>query len=158
MRPPAEVDNDAVRRVRTLARILDEAVRIPGTGIRVGLDALLGLLPVGGDLAGALLSGSAILIAARAGAPTTVLTRMVINVAIDAIVGSVPVLGDLFDVGWRANSKNAQLLESWMGQPEATTRASKGVVAAILIALLLLVAGGVAVSVLLFKALLGLLT
>ena len=152
MNAPAPIDSrDAVRRVRSLARLLDEAVRIPGTNVRVGLDALIGLLPVGGDLAGALLAGSAILIAQRAGAPASVLVRMAGNVAIDALVGSVPLLGDVFDVAFRANSRNARLLEEWFGTPVKTERASKGVVAGLVLALLLTIAGAVALSFVLFR-------
>lgn len=147
---------DAARRVRTLARVLDEAIRIPGTSRRVGLDALIGLLPVGGDFAGALLAGSGLVIAARAGAPSSVLVRMAGNVAIDALVGVVPLLGDLFDVAWRANSRNAELLEAWAGKPAETRRASAGVVIALGIALVLVVAGAVALSVGLFRVLVAL--
>jgi hypothetical protein len=146
-------DRPDVRRVRALARLLDEAVRIPGTNIRVGLDALIGLLPGGGDLVGALLSGSALLIAHRAGAPASVLGRMVANVALDALIGVVPVLGDLFDVAWKANSRNATLLEEWIARPTEARRASRGVVAGLVVLLVLVVAGAIALSVLVFRAL-----
>ena len=140
-----------------MARILDEAIRIPGTNLRIGVDALIGLLPVGGDLAGALLAGSAILFAQRAGAPTSVLVRMAGNVAIDALVGSVPLLGDVFDVAFRANSRNAKLLEDWLGTPVKAERASKGVVIGLGLLLLLIIAGAVAISIALVRLLANLL-
>lgn len=139
-----------------MARVLDEAITIPGTNVRIGLDALIGLLPVGGDLAGALLAGSALLVAARAGAPASVLTRMAGNIVVDALVGSVPVLGDLFDVAFRATSRNAKVLEEWMGEPVKTERASKAVIAGLVVLVLLAIAGGVALSVLLVRALVNL--
>ena len=142
--------------MRDLARVLDEAIRIPGTNIRIGLDALLGLLPGGGDIAGGLFSGLIILQAARAGAPTPVLGRMLANVAIDVVVGAIPILGDVFDVAWRANSRNVRLLESWRERPAPTKRASAITVGAILLALLLLVALAVWGSIALFGALLDL--
>lgn len=143
--------------MRDLARVLDEAVRIPGTNIRIGLDALLGLLPGGGDVAGGVFSGLIILQAARAGAPAPVLGRMLANVAIDVVVGAIPLLGDLFDVAWRANTRNVRLLESWRERPATTKRASALTVGAILLALLLLVGLAVWGSITLFGALLDLL-
>lgn len=112
-------------RARRLARLLDAAVRIPGTDIRLGLDALLGLLPVGGDVAGAILSAWIVLSAARLGAPPSVLLRMIANLAFDALVGVVPVVGDLADVGWRANLRNVRLLERHLEAPGAVARGSR---------------------------------
>lgn len=140
-------------RLRDLARLLDEAIRIPGTNIRIGLDALLGLLPGGGDVAGGLLSGLIILQAARDGAPATVLGRMLGNVALDVVAGAVPLLGDIFDVAWRANSRNIRLLQSWRERPVSTTRSSKVTVVVILLALVLLIALAVWGSIALFGAL-----
>ena len=130
---------ESTARLRDLARVMDEAIRIPGTNIRIGLDAVLGLLPGGGDVAGGVVSALIMLQAARAGAPTPVLARMLGNVVIDTVVGSIPLLGDLFDVAWRANTKNVRLLESWRERPSGTRRASKIAVAGFLAALVLLV-------------------
>jgi hypothetical protein len=143
----------ATGRLRDLARLLDEAVRIPGTNIRIGLDALLGLLPGGGDVAGGLFSGLIILQAGRAGAPTAILGRMLGNVLIDVIVGAIPLLGDVFDVAWRANSRNIRLLESWRERPVSTKRASTLAVGAILVTLLLVVVLAVWGSIAMFGAL-----
>ena len=145
-------------RLRDLARVLDEAIRIPGTNIRIGLDALLGLLPGGGDVAGGLFSAVIILQAARDGAPTAVLGRMLANVVIDVVLGAIPVLGDVFDVAWRANSRNVRLLDSWRERPAPTKRASAVAVGAILGALLVLIALALWGSIALFGALLDLLS
>jgi uncharacterized protein DUF4112 len=131
---------------------MDAAVTIPGTNIRFGLDALIGLVPGLGDMAGAAMSGYIVLAAARLGAPTPVLVRMVANVAIDGVVGSVPLLGDLFDVGWRANIRNTDLLDRHLAAPAATRRASAGVVAGIVLLLVLLAVGAVAVTIGVVKA------
>jgi hypothetical protein len=125
--------------LRDLARVLDEAIRIPGTNIRIGLDAILGLIPGGGDVAGGLFSSILMLQAARMGAPTSVLARMLGNVVIDTAIGSIPLIGDLFDFAWRANSKNVRLLELWRERPTGTQRASKFAVAGFLITLVVLV-------------------
>jgi hypothetical protein len=137
--------------------VLDEAIRIPGTNIRVGLDALLGLLPGGGDVAAGVFSGIIILQAARAGVPTPVLGRMLGNVLLDVVVGSIPLLGDVFDVAWRANSRNVRLLEAWLDRPAATKRASALTVGGILFLLLLVVALAVWGSIAMFGALLDVL-
>lgn len=142
--------------MRDLARVLDEAIRIPGTNIRIGLDALLGLLPGGGDVAGGLFSGLIILQAARSGAPAPVLGRMLANVAIDVVLGAIPIIGDVFDVAWRANTRNVRLLESWRGQPATARRASALAVGGILVALLVLIGLAVWGSIVVFGALLDL--
>ena len=129
----------ASRSVRRLARLLDAAVRIPGTDLRVGLDAVLGLIPAGGDVAGAVLSAWIVLTGARLGAPLPVLLRMTGNLALDAVLGALPVVGDLVDVGWKANLRNVALLEAHLDSPERTRRRSAlalGGVAAGLVAVL----------------------
>jgi hypothetical protein len=118
---------------------------------------LLGLLPGGGDIAGGLASGLIILQAARDGAPAPVLGRMLGNVVVDVVVGAIPILGDVFDVAWRANTRNVRLLDAWRERPASTRRASALTVAAILAALLLLVVLAVWGSIAMFGALLDLL-
>jgi hypothetical protein len=142
-----------VARVRSLARLLDSAIRIPGTDIRIGLDPILGLFPGFGDLAGAAASGYIVLTSARLGAPTPVLARMLLNVGTDAIIGSVPLLGDLFDVGWRANQRNATLLERHLDNPGAARKGSVGVIAGVGVAVVLLVIGIVTLATLVVRAL-----
>jgi hypothetical protein len=143
-------------RLRDLARVLDEAIRIPGTNIRIGLDALLGLIPGGGDVAGGLFSGLIILQAARAGAPPAVLGRMLANVTVDVVLGAIPLIGDVFDVAWRANTRNVRLLDSWRERPTSTKRASAFTVAGILLVLFVLVALAIWGSIVAFGALLDL--
>lgn len=97
-------------RVDGLAHLLDSFVRIPGTGITVGLDSVLGLIPGIGDIAGLLL-GSVILYESwRIGAPKPLMVRMLGNIALDTAAGSVPLLGDVFDVAFKAHQRNARLL------------------------------------------------
>ena len=114
------VPRSGAERARSLARLLDSAVRIPGTRVRFGLDSLIGLVPGLGDVASAALSGYIVLSAHRAGVPGSVLIRMLLNLGLDTLVGTVPVLGDLFDVAFRANLRNADLLEKYAAEPGAT--------------------------------------
>ncbi len=104
-------DIDAtLARLDAISRVLDSAVRIPGTDVRVGLDALIGLVPVVGDLLTKAISGYVILEARRLGASRWTIARMAANTTLDAIVGMVPIVGDAFDVVCRANVKNIALL------------------------------------------------
>ena len=155
--PVATPNNTEIRRARALARALDTVVGIPGTPLRIGLDAILGLIPGAGDVAGAALSAYIVLIASKNGAPPAVLWRMVANIAIDTAIGAVPVLGDLFDVAWRANTRNVRLLDAWRERPATTRRASAFTVTAILIALIVLIGLAVWGSIAVFGALLDLL-
>ena len=99
-----------IRRLSRLAFVLDTAIEIPGTKIRLGLDPILGLVPVAGDVLSALLSLYIIIEAARLGATKKILAMMVLNVAIDFAVGSVPVVGDVADVVMKANVRNLKLI------------------------------------------------
>lgn len=130
-----------VTKLRTISWLFDELIRIPGTNIRFGADALLGLLPGGGDLLGGAVSSYAILIAARLGAPPAIIARMAMNIGIDALIGVIPLLGDIFDVGWKANRRNADLLEQYMRNPMKAKRSSMVMVAVVLIALFALLLG-----------------
>jgi hypothetical protein len=158
---PQASDDLALKRaaqIRTLARLLDSAVRVPATGVRIGADSIIGLVPVVGDIAGAALSGYIVLSSARLGVPATTLVRMLINIGIDTVVGSVPVLGDVFDVGWRANLRNADLLDSHLGAAVPAARANRWVVAGVIGGLVLLAIGAVALGVVAIRFLASLAT
>jgi Domain of unknown function (DUF4112) len=139
-----------IERLRAVSRLLDNAFTIPGTRIRFGLDALVGLVPGIGDAMGALFSAYLILQARRLGAPNSVINRMIANVGIDTVVGWVPLLGDLFDVAWKANNKNLALLEQHLQQPTAARAGSKRSLillgGALLLGLVAVVAVGVLVA------------
>src|SRR5512138_1532370 len=104
---PAALDG-----ARVLARLLDEAIEIPGTSWRIGIDPLIGLVPGIGDVLGAILSTWILLVGVRLGAPGSVIARMALNVAVDTVVGSIPLAGDLADFAWKANVRNVRLLEA----------------------------------------------
>lgn len=111
----------ALVRLEALAKVMDSAFKIPGTDVRMGFDALLGLLPVIGDAISGAISSYLIWEAKRLGVPKLVLGRMVANTAIDTALGAVPVIGDLFDVAYRSNSKNVALLRRHLEKTHAVT-------------------------------------
>jgi len=93
-----------------LAHWLDSVFEIPGIRLRFGIDALLGLLPGVGDTASALASVYILQAASKFGVSRVTIARMTLNIVVDLMVGAVPIVGDLFDVYWKANRQNVQLL------------------------------------------------
>lgn len=147
--PPAL--NRHALRARSLARLLDRAVQVPGTRIGFGLDGVLGLIPGFGDAAGGALALYILVLGYRAGVPAAVLTRMAVNVGIDVLFGTVPLLGDIADFAFKANLRNVALLEKAVAEPQAVKRSSMGwlavllvLVVGILLAVIALVAAAIA--------------
>ena len=105
----SEVQRD-LDRLRGLARRMDTAFKIPLIGVRVGWDSILGLIPGVGDVLALAPAGYIVKEAHRLGVPASVLARMGTNVGIDLAIGAIPLVGDLFDVGWKANTRNVELL------------------------------------------------
>jgi len=140
--------SESLAPLRAMTRLLDNAITVPGTRFRFGLDALIGLVPGIGDAAGAVFSSFIVYHAARLGASNATLARMIGNVALDTVVGQVPLLGDLFDAGWKSNTRNLALLEAHLDRPASTARASRRVMLLVGLALLLIVAGLIALGVL----------
>jgi hypothetical protein len=109
---------DRIARLDALAVLLDTAFLIPGTNIRWGLDALIGLVPGIGDAVTTIMSLYIVHEAHQLGAPGHVIARMLGNVALDGVVGAVPIIGDAFDVMWRSNRRNMRLLQEWLDREE----------------------------------------
>ena len=138
---------------RRLAFLLDSAIRIPGTELRIGLDPILGaLLPELGDALSAVLSLTLLAVAYRQRVPKLVLGRMLINIAIDAIFGAIPVLGDAFDFAFKANEKNLALIERHRGDPtQPATWGDRAVVFSVVLVSLGLVLVPIACGVVLLR-------
>ena len=142
---------ERLRRLRSLAWLLDNSIPLPG-GMRIGLDAIIGLIPGIGDAIGALVSAYLINEARTLGAPRSVLLRMSGNVLIETLIGAIPFAGDIFDAAFKANMRNLALLEGYAANPVKTRRSSGLFVFGFSILLLLLVLVGVAVPVLIVMA------
>lgn len=132
--------------IERLAWWLDSAIVVPGTRFRIGLDALIGLVPGIGDLVGTAFSAYIVAQAARRGLPPAVLLRMLANVGVEAVVGAIPIAGDLFDAAWKANQRNVELMRQYAAVPRRTRTTSRAVVAAWAIALVALAIGLVALA------------
>jgi hypothetical protein len=141
--------------------LLDNAIPIPGTNWKIGLDPIIGLIPGVGDMIGAVLSGYIVLEAVRAEVPAFTLARMLVNVGIDTLLGAVPALGDVFDAAWKSNVMNVALLERHLvatGGAPPKRRNVVGLMALALIVLVLIVGAGVALGVFAARLLWGLRT
>lgn len=104
-----------LRRMRGLARLMDTALRIPGTRFSFGADSIIGLVPGVGDFAGAAISLYIVNEARRLGVPNDKLAKMLVNIGFDAVAGSVPLVGDLFDVYFKSNRRNLELVLDHFG-------------------------------------------
>jgi hypothetical protein len=104
-----------------MTRIFDELIEVPGTGRRFGLDPIIGLVPVIGDIAGGIASFWIIGEAARFKIPTIVLARMIWNAGLDMLIGAIPFVGDFFDFFSKANERNLALFRRHASDPDAST-------------------------------------
>ncbi|MCY4725790.1 DUF4112 domain-containing protein [Nocardioides sp. STR2] len=133
---------------RQLAKVMDDAVTVPGTRVGVGLDAVIGLVPGIGDAVGSALSGVIVRDAVRARVPMAVLARMGLNLIVDALLGLVPGFGDLLDVAHRANRRNVRLLMREIERQPLREPPSTAYVIGAVALMLVPVLAGVAVAVL----------
>lgn len=135
------------QRLRALAWLMDNSIPLPG-GFRIGVDAIIGLVPGIGDAIGALISAYIINEARAMGAPRSVLLRMMGNVMLETVIGAVPLAGDVFDAAFKANTRNLALLARYQLDPVASRRGSRWFVAGFFMLLLALVAVLIAIPVL----------
>ncbi len=155
-RSRAEVE----RSLDQLSHLMDGLFRIPGTGWRVGLDAVVGLIPGVGDIATTAVSFYILAAGVRYRVPKATLLRMAANIGVDYLLGAIPVVGDLFDVAWKSNRKNVELLReraAVSAEEAAHGRASDWLfLGVIMLGLLALLVGSIAVSLWLLVQLAGL--
>jgi hypothetical protein len=141
--------------LENLARYLDGLFRIPGTGWRFGLDALIGLIPNAGDTLTALLSVYILIAGVRYGVPKITLLRMAMNIGIDYLVGTIPFIGDAFDFFWKANAQNMNLIRERATGRNVGTWHDYAFVFGIIAFLILLLIGSIVVSVYLIAVIFG---
>lgn len=141
--------------VEALAWLLDNSIPIPGTGRRIGLDAIVGLVPGLGDVLSGGLGLLVVLRGAQLGVPGIVLARMLANVAVDFAIGSIPIIGDAFDLWFKANQRNVGLIRRHTGQAAASTAGTWAFFGGLLLAVVLLVAGSVWLLARLLSAIIG---
>jgi hypothetical protein len=116
---------ERLAQVRWLASLMDDRFAVPGTRLRFGWDSILGLFPGLGDVLTSAISLLIVHHAWQTGASRLTLMRMLGNVGVDFVVGAIPFLGDLFDFVWKANRKNARLLEQHLTRQTERARTSR---------------------------------
>jgi hypothetical protein len=129
----AERFHAAETRIARVTRLLDELVHVPGTPIRIGLDPIIGLIPVVGDAVAAGAGAWVIAEAARFGIPRVVLGRMILNLLLDLGIGAIPIVGDAYDLFFRSNSRNLELFRRHALDPDASTRHERAFFAGLLL-------------------------
>ncbi len=137
-------DRPNLQWVERIARLMDSKYQIPGTRYRFGLDPILGLIPIVGDAASALISGGLIMYMVRFGVSRKVVYLMLLNTVLDATIGSIPVIGWVFDFFYKANNRNIRLLNEHYKEGKHTG-SGKGVlitVAVVLVLLIILISWG----------------
>jgi hypothetical protein len=160
MNDPGEGGRRGLDRLRLITKLFDQAFAIPGTRWRFGLDALFGLVPGLGDIAGGIVAAYSLSVARKLGAPPVIQAHMLMNIALDALIGMVPILGDIFDFAFQAQTRNLALLDAWVGSPQRTARRSRRGILIIPVAIILvfatLTALGIWMLIILFHWLSGL--
>ena len=116
-----ELNEEKLLRLKRLSHNLDEAITIPGTERKIGIDPIIGLIPGGGDLIGGVLSIYIMHAGIRMGMPRSVIIRMFGNIALEFIIGCIPIIGDLFDAMWKSNQRNVKLIEDSIISEEKNT-------------------------------------
>ena len=106
---------EAQRRLQRIAKLMDSQIRVPVLGLRIGADAVLGLVPGVGDAITGLIGAYLIYEAQRLGVPRSAILRMVANIVFDTAVGAIPIAGDIWDFFFRANDRNMQILARHIG-------------------------------------------
>jgi Domain of unknown function (DUF4112) len=141
--PRGSVDRSrALSEVEAIAWLLDNSIPVPGTGRRFGIDAIIGFVPVVGDLVSGGIGLFVVWRGSRMGLPRVVVARMLANTAIDMAIGAIPFIGDAFDLWFKANTRNLGLMRRHLEQPELSTRgdwaALLGLIGAVVLVLVLL--------------------
>lgn len=129
-----------LKKMETLARVMDSQFRIPGTDFRFGLDGIIGLIPGAGDLSTFAVSGYMLTVMAKNGASGFVLARMVLNILVDVIIGMIPFIGDLFDFVFKANTRNLRLMQQYYRDGRHRGSAWKVIVPVLVILFLIILA------------------
>ena len=131
-----EIKEERLLRLRILGERLDESIKIPGTNYKIGLDPIIGTIPVIGDLIGGVLSTYILYSGIKMGASPKIVAQMATNIALEFAIGSIPIVGDVFDVIWKANIKNIELIEETAFDNEGNNSMNYLITATLIVVLL----------------------
>ena len=106
-----ELNEEKLLRLKLLSERLDNSIKIPGTNQKIGIDAIVGIIPILGDFIGAIFSTYILYSGIKMGVSSKIVKKMAANIAIEFVIGSIPIIGDIFDALWKANKRNVELIE-----------------------------------------------
>jgi len=141
-----EINEETLIRLKLLSKRLDESIKIPGTNYKIGIDPLIGLIPGGGDILGGILSMYIMYIGIQMGAPRNTIKKMFKNILLELTIGWIPVIGDLFDMVWKSNRRNVELLEQTMLINKKDTAIGYIVLIVLILCMILIIMGIYALS------------
>lgn len=107
-----EQNEEKLLRLKLLSNRLDEIITIPGTKYKIGIDPIIGTIPIIGDLLGSIISIYILYSGSKMGLSSRIIAKMSLNIGFDFVLGLIPIIGDVFDMGWKANKRNVKLIEN----------------------------------------------
>ena len=134
-----EINEEKLIRLKLLSKRLDNNFTIPGTKAKIGLDPIMGAIPIIGDLIGALLSTYIMYSGIKMGVPRSVVAQMATNIALDFTIGWIPIIGYIFDIIWKSNKRNVKLIEEAMMAKEEGDKTNYLIIGALLIILIIII-------------------
>jgi len=134
-----ELNEEKLLRLKLLSERLDDSIKIPGTNQKIGIDAIVGIIPILGDFIGIIFSTYIMYSGIKMGVSSKIVKKMATNIAIDFIIGSIPIIGDIFDALWKANKRNVELIEEATIENQENYRLNYLIMASLIILILCLI-------------------
>jgi len=134
-----ELNEEKLLRLKLLSERLDDSIKIPGTNQKIGIDAIVGIIPILGDFIGIIFSTYIMYSGIKMGVSSKIVKKMATNIAIDLIIGLIPIIGDVFDALWKANKRNVELIEEATIENQENYRLNYLIMASLIILILCLI-------------------
>jgi len=134
-----EIIEERVIRLKRLSERLDETFTIPGTDYKIGIESIIGVIPLIGDLIGGIISTYIMYSGIKIGVSPRIIAQMAANIAIDFTIGSIPIIGDIFDFIWKANKKNVELIEETTLRNEEHNKINYLIIATLIVGLVAII-------------------
>ena len=131
-----ELNEEKLLRLKLLSERLDDSIKIPGTNQKIGIDAIVGIIPILGDFIGVIFSTYIMYSGIKMGVSSKIVKKMAANITIEFIIGSIPIIGDIFDALWKANKRNVELIEEATIENQENYRLNYLIIASLIVLIL----------------------
>ena len=131
-----ELNEEKLLRLKLLSERLDDSIKIPGTNQKIGIDAIVGIIPILGDFIGVIFSTYIMYSGIKMGVSSKIVKKMATNIAIEFVIGSIPIIGDIFDALWKANKRNVELIEEATVENQENYRLNYLIMASLIVLIL----------------------